>query len=283
MDRWDGYTSYSDELYHYGIKNQRWGTRRFQYEDGSLTPEGKERYGRGGGRGSASVRIAQKALNAKSGPIGAINKASRKLGKSIHDKRMGNREQYVEYQKKKGMSEEEANAKYDKGKERTAKVALGVAGAAVVGIGVAAIMSSPKGRQAVSNGAARVSAALKGSAGQKSLPGPAYLAKTGSGSAIGKSTLRASAPNISKGKSRLKSFFSGVGSSARAGARKAGRAASNAANMAGYHARRAGANVKNFTRGVTVSGRDKSIGRFNDAYDRMTSVANRVRRDVYRR
>ena len=34
----------SDELCHYGIKGQRWGVRRFQEEDGSLTPAGKERY-----------------------------------------------------------------------------------------------------------------------------------------------------------------------------------------------------------------------------------------------
>ena len=33
-----------DELMHYGIKGQKWGRRRFQYEDGSLTPAGKERY-----------------------------------------------------------------------------------------------------------------------------------------------------------------------------------------------------------------------------------------------
>ena len=32
------------ELYHHGIKGQRWGIRRFQNEDGSLTPEGKQRY-----------------------------------------------------------------------------------------------------------------------------------------------------------------------------------------------------------------------------------------------
>lgn len=32
------------ELYHYGIKNQRWGVRRFQNPDGSLTPAGRERY-----------------------------------------------------------------------------------------------------------------------------------------------------------------------------------------------------------------------------------------------
>lgn len=33
------------ELYHSGIKGMRWGVRRFQNEDGSLTEEGKKRYG----------------------------------------------------------------------------------------------------------------------------------------------------------------------------------------------------------------------------------------------
>jgi len=36
---------YSDELYHHGIKGQKWGVRRFQNPDGSLTPAGRERYG----------------------------------------------------------------------------------------------------------------------------------------------------------------------------------------------------------------------------------------------
>lgn len=35
---------YSSELYHFGIKGQRWGVRRYQYEDGTLTPLGKEHY-----------------------------------------------------------------------------------------------------------------------------------------------------------------------------------------------------------------------------------------------
>lgn len=34
-----------DELEHHGILGQKWGVRRYQYEDGSLTPEGRERYG----------------------------------------------------------------------------------------------------------------------------------------------------------------------------------------------------------------------------------------------
>lgn len=34
----------SDYLIHYGIPGQKKGNRRFQYEDGTLTPEGRERY-----------------------------------------------------------------------------------------------------------------------------------------------------------------------------------------------------------------------------------------------
>lgn len=35
---------FSDELYHHGIKGQKWGVRRFQYKDKSLTPAGRIRY-----------------------------------------------------------------------------------------------------------------------------------------------------------------------------------------------------------------------------------------------
>ena len=34
------------ELYHHGIQGQRWGVRRYQNPDGSLTPAGKKRYDR---------------------------------------------------------------------------------------------------------------------------------------------------------------------------------------------------------------------------------------------
>lgn len=31
-------------IYHHGVKGQKWGVRRYQNEDGSLTPAGKKRY-----------------------------------------------------------------------------------------------------------------------------------------------------------------------------------------------------------------------------------------------
>lgn len=35
---------YQAELYHYGVKGMKWGVRRYQNKDGSLTPSGKKRY-----------------------------------------------------------------------------------------------------------------------------------------------------------------------------------------------------------------------------------------------
>ena len=41
------------ELYHHGIRDMRWGRRRYQNPDGSLTPAGRERYGVGRSRRNA--------------------------------------------------------------------------------------------------------------------------------------------------------------------------------------------------------------------------------------
>ena len=43
----DNTHGYNDFLIHYGIEGQKWGVRRFQNEDGTLTAEGRTRYGRG--------------------------------------------------------------------------------------------------------------------------------------------------------------------------------------------------------------------------------------------
>ena len=50
-----------DSLSHHGIKGQKWGVRRFQYENGSYTPEGRERYRAGGsGRSNGSKGSSEK-------------------------------------------------------------------------------------------------------------------------------------------------------------------------------------------------------------------------------
>jgi len=60
---------YSDELYHHGIKGQRWGVRRYQNEDGSLTTLGKMRYGASEAKKVLSSKIKNfnetRALNYK--------------------------------------------------------------------------------------------------------------------------------------------------------------------------------------------------------------------------
>lgn len=49
LNREDAEVIHSDanltELFHHGIKGQKWGTRRYQNSDGSLTEAGRERYG----------------------------------------------------------------------------------------------------------------------------------------------------------------------------------------------------------------------------------------------
>lgn len=47
---------YGNELYHYGTKGQKWGLRRYQNEDGSLTEEGRIHYGYGEARAKARAK-----------------------------------------------------------------------------------------------------------------------------------------------------------------------------------------------------------------------------------
>lgn len=65
---------YSDELYHHGIKGQKWGVRRFQNLDRTLTALGKIRYGAG--------KVAETAGKAAK----ATGKAVAKVAKSVKDK-----------------------------------------------------------------------------------------------------------------------------------------------------------------------------------------------------
>lgn len=53
------------ELYHWGIKGMKWGIRRFQNKDGSLTPAGRKRYEDGADVTKGQSKTASKPKSVK--------------------------------------------------------------------------------------------------------------------------------------------------------------------------------------------------------------------------
>ncbi len=89
-------------LMHYGITGQKWGERRYQYDDGRLTPEGKIRYGKGNPKDSALDKHFFKSRNKKlrryQNPNGSLtSKGKRRFSKLINANE--------EYEKMKSISD----------------------------------------------------------------------------------------------------------------------------------------------------------------------------------
>lgn len=64
---------YNDQIWHWGVKGMKWGVRHYQNVDGSLTPEGKQRYA------SERLKGVADAGNQMAGNLKAMNDKSIKI------------------------------------------------------------------------------------------------------------------------------------------------------------------------------------------------------------
>lgn len=112
-----------DELQHWGIKGQKWGRRRYQNPDGSLTPEGKKRYYNDDGsltkQGEKYYAGEKKRLEAQKAKVTAANDKKAeidKLKQDIEDMKSGKTTTSDKPKSAKEMTDDElrkAKARYD--------------------------------------------------------------------------------------------------------------------------------------------------------------------------
>ena len=122
---------HSDEIRHYGIPGQKWGVRRFQNKDGSLTSAGLKKQSRD--QGKQELKGLKKELHKKNNTH--LKSMVVPNGKSVfeneaHNRRIVNRA--AKYVQKKKMSYDEALKKSNNVALRNSVLAyVGVLGAAV--------------------------------------------------------------------------------------------------------------------------------------------------------
>lgn len=113
-----------DEIRHHGVKGMKWGRRRYQNKDGSLTPEGVKRYARAGYAEDAYKRnttATGKAYDKFSGAHRIAGNA--RYDTSSQKKNEARAEKYVADKKVRSeITKQKARKAAVKGAEKTLKV-----------------------------------------------------------------------------------------------------------------------------------------------------------------
>ena len=74
---------YNNELYHHGIKGMKWGIRRYQNKDGSLTAKGKAMASK---KYKKYMNRANQEVNTTENYVKAYNRAADKMNNGLIDK-----------------------------------------------------------------------------------------------------------------------------------------------------------------------------------------------------
>lgn len=92
------YYESNNYLAHHGIKGQKWGIRRFQNDDGSLTAEGQERYGNK--KEHSDKGIVRKTIGSEFGEKAYANWRERRHKKNLEKAKNGEYKNEEKRQKK---------------------------------------------------------------------------------------------------------------------------------------------------------------------------------------
>lgn len=125
-------TTTDGELYHYGILGQKWGVRRYQNPDGTLTEEGKKRYGSAEKFEEAKSQKRKKLKLAGAGTATAVAAAGaiaggKKLSKSKKDEKREYTAEEIEEMRKANIQQAIVN-QYNKNNKKEDKTSTVING-----------------------------------------------------------------------------------------------------------------------------------------------------------